>query len=291
MSHYSDRLRDYQNNRGLNMAITVNTNVISLQAQKSLNKTQDQLAQTINRLSTGRRINNAKDDAAGLAISEGMASQTRGIKQGSRNGNDGISLIQTAEGGLNQTLNLLQRMRELATQASSGTYGTADLANIDTEFQSLLTEIDRVAATVDFNGTKLMNAAATISVQVGANNTANDRISIALIDATSATLTVTGDTTSNANAQTALGVLDTAIKTVTTGLASLGASHSKIEAAVNGNADRVTNLSAASSRITDTDFAEESANLAKGQVLQQAGAAMLSQANSTSQVVMKLLQG
>jgi flagellin len=273
------------------MSITINTNTASLLAQQSLSKTQDQLAQTINRLSTGHRINNAKDDAAGLAIAEGMSAQARGIKQGARNGNDGISLIQTAEGGLNQTMALLQRMRELASQASTGTYGTADLANIDTEYQSLMTEIDRVAATVDFNGTNLLNAASTISVQVGANNTANDRISISLIDATTATLALTSDTTSNANAQAALDLLDTAITTVTTGLASLGASHSKIEAAVAGNTDRVTNLEAARSRIMDTDFAEESANLAKLQILQQAGASMLSQANSSGQVALKLLQG
>lgn len=273
------------------MAITINTNISSLMAQQSLGKTQDQLAQAINRLATGSRINTAKDNAAGLAIAEGMNAQVRGTRQGSRNGNDGISLIQTAEGGLNQTLSLLQRMRELASQASTGTYTSTDLANLDTEYQSLMTEIDRVAATVDFNGTKLMNAAATISVQVGANNTANDRIDISLIDTSSATLAVTGDVTSNANAQAALDLLDDAITTVTTGLAGLGASHSKIEAAVGGNMDRVTNLEAARSRIVDTDFAEESAKLAQLQILQQSGAAMLSQANSSGQVVLKLLQG
>jgi flagellin len=273
------------------MSITINTNVSSLMAQQSLSKTQDSLNQAINRLSTGRRINTAKDDAAGLAIAEGMTSQVRGIRQGIHNGNDGISLIQTAEGGLNQTLSLLQRMRELSTQASTGTYTTTDLANLDTEFQSLLTEIDRVAQTVDFNGTILLNTATSIAIQIGPNNTANDRISITLIDATSATLGVTGDLTSQANAQTALGLLDTAINTVTTGLANLGASHSKIEAAVNGNEDRVTNLEAARSRITDADFAEESAKLAQLQILQQSGAAMLTQANSTGQVVLKLLQG
>ncbi|MDP1603545.1 MAG: flagellin [Legionella sp.] len=273
------------------MSITINTNTASLLAQQSLSRTQEQLSQTINRLSTGQRINTAKDDAAGLAIAEGMSAQSRGIKQGGRNGNDGISLIQTAEGGLNQTLALLQRMRELASQASTGTYATADLANIDTEYQSLMTEIDRVAATVDFNGTDLLNSAATISVQVGANNTVNDRLDITLLDVTTATLAITSDTTTNGNAQTALGLIDDAIKTVTTGLATLGASHSKIEAAVNGNSDRVTNLEAARSRIVDTDFAEESANLAKLQILQQAGANMLSQANSSGQIALKLLQG
>lgn len=273
------------------MSLTINTNTTSLMAQQSLGKTQDQLAQTINRLSTGHRINSAKDDAAGMAIAEGMSSQSRGIRQGGRNGNDGISLIQTAEGGLNQTLTLLQRMRELASQGSTGTYGAADLANMDTEYQSLMTEVDRVAATIDFNGTKLMNAASSIAVQVGANNTANDRISISLIDATSATLAITGDVTSNANARAALDLLDTAIKTVTTGIAGLGASHSNLEAAVGGNMNRVTNLEAARGRIMDTDFAEESAKLAQLQILSQSGAAMLSQANQSGQLVLKLLQG
>ncbi len=272
------------------MALTINTNTTSLLAQQNLSRTQDHLARTINRLSSGLRINNAKDDAAGLAIAQGMSAQSRGLKQGARNGNDGISLIQTAEGGLNQTLNVLQRMRELASQASSGTYAISDLANIDTEFQSLIAEVDRVASTVDFNGTKLMNAASSIAVQVGSNNTSNDRLNISLIDARSATLGIAGDTTSNANAQSALDALDAGIKLVTTALASLGASHSKIEAAVSGNSDRVTNLESARSRIMDTDFAEESANLSKLQILQQSGAAMLAQANSSGQVVLKLLQ-
>lgn len=272
------------------MSLTINTNVSSLTAQQSLNKTQESLAQSINRLSTGQRINTAKDDAAGLAISEGMNSQIRGTKQGARNGNDGISLIQTAEGSYNATLNLLQRMRELATQASSGTYSTTNLANLNTEYQSLMTEIDRVANTANFNGTPLLAAASTIDVQVGANNTANDRISISLVAATTAALSVTSDLLTNAGAQAAITLLDTAVTSVTTALAGLGAVHSKIEAAVNGNLDQVTNLQASRSRIIDTDFAEESANLAKFQILQQSGAAMLSQANSSAQIVLKLLQ-
>jgi flagellin len=272
------------------MSLTINTNITSLLAQQSLSKSSDSLAQTINRLSTGKRINTAKDDAAGLAISEGMASQIRGTRQGARNGNDGISLIQAAESGLNSTLNLMQRMRELAVQASSGTYATADLANMNTEYQSLVTEIDRVANTVDFNGTPLLSAASTIAVQVGPNNSTNDQISISLIAATTTALSLTSDLTNNTDAKAALALLDTAITTVTTGLAGLGASHSKIEAAVSANVDQVTFLEAAKSRIVDTDFAEESANLAKYQILQQSGAAMLAQANSTGQIVMKLLQ-
>ena len=273
------------------MSITINTNVSSLQTQKTLGRTQDALATTINRLSTGHRLNSAKDDAAGMAIAEGMTSEIRALKQGGRNGNDGVSLIQTAEGGLNQTLGLLQRMRELATQASSGTYASADLTNLNTEYQSLMTEVDRVSNTVDFNGSELLNSSQTISVQVGSNNTNNDRLSITLINASSSALGIGGDVNNNSDAQAAMAVLSTAITTITTGLAGLGASQTNLEEAVGGNADRVTNLESARSRIVDTDFADESANLSKLQILQQSGAAMLSQANSSGQVVLKLLQG
>lgn len=274
------------------MSLTINTNISSLQAQQTLSKTQDALAQTINRLSTGQRINSAKDDAAGMAIAEGMTSQIRGLRQGARNGNDGVSLIQTAEGGMNQTLALLQRMREVATQASTGTYTSNDLTNLNNEYSSLLNEIDRVGNTVDFNGTKLMNSASSISVQVGANNSANDRVSISLIDVRATALGIdASDVTTNANAQAGVTLLDAAISTITTGIAQLGASQSKIEGAVSGNSDRVTNLEASRSRIKDADFAAESANLAKFQVLQQAGVGMLSQANQSSQIVLKLLQG
>ncbi len=273
------------------MTLTVNTNIASLQAQQSIGITQDSLANTIQRLSTGYRINSAKDDAAGLAIAAGLSLQIRGLTQGARNGNDGISMIQTAEGGLNQTLSLLQRMHELATQASSGTYSSSDLTNLNNEYASLQTEIDEVAATVNFNGINVMDGSTTtVSVQVGSNNTTNDRLSLGLIEATSTTLGVTGDVLTSADAQTEMDALSLAITTVTTGLSSLGASQTNLEEAVAGDIDLVTNLQAARSRIQDTDFAEESANLSKLQILQQSGAAMLSQANATAQVVLKLLQ-
>lgn len=273
------------------MTLTVNTNVASLNAQKYIGQTQEHLSKTLNRLSSGLRINEAKDDAAGLAISEGLVSQIRGMKAGARNGNDGISLIQTAEGAMNQTLGLLQRMRELAVQASSETYETANLANSDEEFQRLKEEIDRVAATAEFNNITLLNGG-TISIQIGAENTANDRLTITLTDTDTTALTINAsDLTTNANAQTALDALNTAIATVTTGMATLGANHSNLEAAVNGNIDRISRLEDAKSRIKDTDYAEESSNLAKFQILQQSGVAMLAQANSSSQVVLRLLQG
>lgn len=273
------------------MSIIISTNVSSLNAQKALTKTQDDLSTTINRLSTGHRLNQAKDNAAGYAIASSMTSEINGLKQGSRNGNDGISLIQTAESGLNQTLALLQRMLELSTQGSSGTYATSDLANMDTEYQSLMTEVDRISSTTDYNGVQLMNGStASVSIQIGTNNTANDRLSISLINTGTASLGITSSVTTNANAQAAMALLNTAMTTITTGLAGLGASQSHIEGAVSSNADRVSDLESARSRIVDTDFAEESANLAKLQILQQSGAAMLSQANASGQIVLKLLQ-
>ncbi len=271
------------------MALTVNTNIGSLVAQQYLSGNQSKLAQALTRLSSGLRVNDAKDDAAGLAIAEGMKKTVLGLKQGSRNGNDGVSLIQTASGAMSQTLNILQRMREIASQGASGTYSAGDLANLDTEYQSLMGEVDRIQATTKFNGVSLL-AAGSVSIQIGENNTANDRLSIALTATDTTTLTINGgDVTSNANAQTALAALDVAIGGVTTGLASLGASQSNLEKAVSSNDVRANNMQAARSRIMDADFAEESSNLATFQILNQSNVAMLSQANSAPQLVLKLL--
>ncbi len=272
------------------MALTINTNVSALVAQKNMNQTQSKLSTTLNRLSSGLRVNNAKDDAAGLAIAEGITSRVRALTQGARNGNDGISLIQTAESGMNQTLTMLQRMRELASQASTGTYGASDLANLDQEFQVLKSEVDRIQATTEFNGIALLSGN-TVDVQVGSGNTANDRLTITTATTDSTTLAIDlNDLTSQVNAQAALDSLGTALTTVTTGLAQLGAAHSNIEAAVTGNVDRVTRLDSAKSQIMDTDYASESSKLAQLQIMQQAGAAMLSQANSSGQIVLSLLQ-
>lgn len=273
------------------MGLTVNTNMSSMIAQKSLNQAQNQLSTTLNRLATGLRVNSAKDDAAGLAISEGMNSRIRGLNQAARNGNDGISLIQTAESGMNQVLSLGQRMRELAVQASTGTYQPSDLTNLDTEFQSLKDEVDRIVSVTDFNGQSVLGGG-TVSIQVGSQNTANDRLTVTLTDSDTTALAINAsDITSNANAQSAITSLDTAITTITTGLAQLGANQSNLEAAVSANEDRVMTLNGARSRIVDTDFAAESANLAKFQILTQTGAAMLSQANSSGQIVLGLIKG
>lgn len=271
------------------MGIVVNTNVGSLVAQAYLSSNQSKLSKTLSRLSSGLRVTEAKDDPAGLAIAQSMASSVRTLKQGSRNGNDGVSLLQTAQGAMSQTLDILQRMREIASQASSGTYGSGDLANLDTEFQALKTEIDRVQSTSTFNGIDLLNGG-SVSIQIGENNTSNDRISLSLTTTDTTTLTINGDdVTTQSNGQTALDTLKDAIDTVTTGLATLGAAQSNLEAAVNSNDTRAVNLDTARSRIMDADYAEESANLAKYMIMNQSNVAMLSQANSSPQLALKLL--
>lgn len=271
------------------MGITVNTNVSSLVAQQYLNDNQSKLSKTFQRLSSGLRITEAKDDPAGLAIAESMKSSVRALKQGSRNGSDGISMIQTAQAAMSDTLNILQRMREIASQGATGTYSTGDLANLDVEFQALLTEVDRVNSTATFNGISLLSGG-SVSIQIGESNTANDRLSITLTDTTAATLGIdTDDVTSSANAQTALDNLESAIDDLTAGLATLGAGQSNLDAAIQSNNSRATNLDTARSRIMDADYAEESANLAKYMIINQSNVAMLSQANSAPQLVMKLL--
>lgn len=273
------------------MVMTINTNVPSLMAQKQLGKTQDQLAQTLRRLSSGQRVNNAKDDAAGLAIAEGMKAQIRGYRQGVRNGNDGISMIQAAESGMNQTLGLVQRMRELSVQASTETYSSSDLSNLNTEYQSLLSEVGRVNSTTQFNGISLLTGGSK-NIQVGAKNSSNNSLSVTLTATDATSLTINGtDITNRTNALASMAALDTAITTLTTGLSGLGAAHSNIESAVQGSETNAIMLESATSQIMDADFASESAKMSQLQILQQAGTAMLAQANSSAQVVMKLIQG
>lgn len=277
------------------MSIAINTNVNSLLAQNYLTSNQEGLSQALNRLSSGLRINNAKDDAAGLAIAQGMQEFSNAYRQGSRNGNDGVSLIQTAQSAMTGALNILQRMRELASEGASGTYSTTDLSNLNTEFSALNNEINRVATNTTFNGISLLNnSTGSLSIQVGTGNTSNDRLTITLTNTTtgSAGLNIAGaSVSSNANAQSALATLNTAITTVTTGLAQLGANEANLEAAVNGNDSVATDLESAKSRIMDADFAVESGNLAKFNILNQANVAMLSQANSSPQMVLQLLKG
>jgi flagellin len=276
------------------MSIAINTNVNSLLAQDYLTSNQNGLSQALNRLSSGHRINDAKDDAAGLAVAQIMQENSTALRQGSRNANDGISLVQTAQSAMNDTLNILQRMRELADQGANSVYSAGDLTNLNAEFQDLNSEINRVASSVNFNGISLLNnSTGSLSIQVGTSNTANDSLSIKLTNTTtgSSGLNIASlSVTSTSNASSALATLDTAIQSVTTGLAKLGAGEANLQAAVEGNDAIATDLESAKSRIMDTDFAAESGNLAKFNILNQSNVAMLSQANSSPQLVLQLLR-
>jgi len=267
------------------MAQVINTNVASLNAQRNLNSSQSSLNTALQRLSSGLRVNSAKDDAAGLAISERMNAQVKGMNVAARNAADGISLAQTAEGALGTIGNNLQRMRELAVQASNAT-SSGDLTALNTEYQQLVSENTRVIAATSFNGTALLSGSISLTFQVGANNVAaNDRITVS-----SSGLTLTnGDLTSQANAQTAIGNMDTALNTVNGLRSTFGATQSRFEAVISNLQIASENTAASRSRIVDADFASETAALTRAQILQQAGTAMLAQANSAPQSVLKLL--
>jgi len=268
------------------MPMTINTNVSSLNAQRNSLTSGASLATSLQRLSSGLRVNSAKDDAAGLAIADRMNAQIKGINVAIRNANDGISLAQTAEGALSTVTDVLQRMRELAVQAQNGSNGTSDRANLDTEFQQLSSEITRIASQTKFNGTAIVGAGAGAQVfQVGANN--GDTMTI-----TTATITtVTGDVLTSATASTAMTAIDTALDTITTNRATYGAAMSRFEFAISNLQITGENQSAARGRIMDADFASETANLSRSQILQQAGTAMVAQANQLPQQVLQLLQG
>jgi flagellin len=267
------------------MAATINTNVNSLTAQRNLSSSQGTLATSMQRLSSGLRINNAKDDAAGMAIADRMNAQVKGINVAIRNANDGISLAQTAEGALSTVTDVLQRMRELAVQAQNGSNGTTDRANLDTEYQQLSQEITRIASQTKFNGSAIVGASAGAQTfQVGANN--GDTLTIT----TSTITTVSGGLTTAAAASTAVAALDTALDTVTTNRATYGAAINRFQFAINNLQITGENQSAARGRIMDADFATETANLSRAQVLQQAGSAMVAQANQLPQQVLQLLR-
>jgi len=267
------------------MPMTINTNVVSLNAQRNLTTSQSSLATSMQRLSSGLRVNSAGDDAAGLAIATRMNAQVRGINVAIRNANDGISLAQTAEGALATVTDALQRMRELAVQAQNGSNGTGDRANLDTEYQALSAEITRIAAQTRFNGVAIVGASAGAQVfQVGANN--GDTLSITTTQVT----TVAGDLTTSANASTAVAALDTKLDAITTNRATYGAAMSRFGFAIANLQISSENQTAARGRIMDADFAMETANLSRAQVLQQAGTAMIAQANAMPQQVLALLR-
>ena len=267
------------------MPQTINTNMASLNAQRNLSMSQSSLATSMQRLSSGLRVNSAKDDAAGLAIAERQNAQIKGINVAIRNANDGISLAQTAEGALATITDALQRMRELSVQAQNGSNGTGDRANLDTEYQQLSAEITRIAAQTKFNGVSIVGASAGAQVfQVGPNG--GDTLTIT----TSTVTTVGGGVTTAALASTALGAIDTELDIITTSRASYGAAISRFGMAIQNLQITGENQSAARGRIMDADFATETSNLSRSQILQQAGNAMIAQANQLPNQVMALLR-
>ncbi|UXH79797.1 flagellin [Roseateles amylovorans] len=279
------------------MAQVINTNLLSLNAQRNTSTSQSSLAVSMQRLSSGLRVNSAKDDAAGLSIADRMQAQTRGMNVAQRNANDGISLSQTAEGALSKVGDSLQRMRELAVQARNATNTTSDLDSIGQEYAQLGSEIQRVLGGTTFNGRAILAGdAGTQTFQIGANTTTNDSVDVQTTNMTTDTTVtaVTNGTITNASTTTDLATvidnIDTAIKTVSTERSKLGASQNRFDAIISNLQISVENQTAARSRIMDADFASETANLSRAQILQQAGNAMIAQANQQPQQVLALLR-
>ncbi len=308
------------------MALTINTNVASLTAQRNLGKSQGALNKSMQRLSSGLRINSAKDDAAGLAISDRMTAQIRGLNQATRNANDAISMSQTAEGALQESTNILQRMRELAVQSSNDTNTSADRGSINSEVSQLLSELDRIASTTSFNGQVLLaggfsgsgngavfqvgaNASQTITVNIGAANQSalglagaatSTTVSVSGVALSGTTATSTSTSTVigasgalNVNtftaAQSAITTIDTAINTIDTIRGGLGAVQNRFESTISNLQNVSENLTAARSRILDADIAQETSQMTKMNILQQAGVSILSQANQAPQLALSLL--
>jgi flagellin len=282
------------------MPQTINTNIASLNAQRNLNTSQASLATSMQRLSSGLRVNSAKDDAAGLAIAERMNTQVRGMNVAARNANDGISLAQTAEGALGKVGDALQRMRELAVQARNSTNSDSDKDSLNKEFIQLQGEINRVLGGTTFNGKKILGAdATTLTFQIGANTSVDDTIDVSTdnmvsnsdISAITATTASIGSGTTAGSIKNVIDSIDTALDTVNNTRATFGATQSRFDAIIANLQQAVENQAAARSRIMDADFASETANLSRAQILQQAGNAMVAQANQLPQQVLRLLQG
>ena len=283
------------------MTLSINTNIASIDAQRNLSSSQSSLATSMQRLSSGLRINTAKDDAAGLSIAERMNAQVRGMNVAIRNSNDGISLAQTADGALAQVSNSLQRMRELAVQARNSTNSSSDKDSLNKEFAQLQSEITRVLGGTAFNGKHILGAdATTLNFQVGANTTSDDTVSItttdmATGDTTMTTVTNTSsaviDSTATSGAiATVIDNIDKAIDDVNDTRATFGATQSRFDSIISNLQSSVENQTAARSRIMDADFATETANMSRANVLQQAGTAMIAQANQQPSQVLSLLR-
>ena len=272
----------------------INTNVMSLTAQRNLNASQNDLSTAIQRLSSGLRINSAKDDAAGLAIATRMTSQINGLNQAVRNANDGISMAQTTESALGEVTNNLQRIRELAVEAANGTYSTADRAALDVEVQQRFAEIDRIASKTTFNGQNVLDGSlGAVDFQVGANVGDTVSVDFSTLDSTGATLGLTGLSVTGAdatNANATITAIDTALTTVNTSRSTLGAVQNRFQSTISNLQVSSQNLTASESQIADTDMSLEMVTFTKNQILMQAGTAMLAQANAVPQTILKLLQ-
>ena len=273
------------------MAMTINTNLMAINAQRNLSLTSANLSTSMSRLSSGMRITAAKDDAAGLAISEKMKAEIRGLAQAQRNANDGISLVQTAEGAMDEVSGMLIRMRELAVQAANGTTDNTQKGFLDTEYQALADEIGRIADTTTFNGTHLLNSASSITLQVGIGATSDSQVTIAFQDINTMMAAVTGGNIGTATtALAAITNLDSAINNLSGQRGVFGASQNRLESTVRNLATVQENLSASNSRIRDVDVADESVAMTRSQILMQAGTAVLAQANQIPSMALSLLK-
>ena len=290
------------------MGLSINQNIAAVNSYRNLSNTQNDLSKSLEKLSSGFRINRAADDAAGLAISEGLRSQVGGLKVAARNAQDGISVVQTAEGALTEVHSILQRLRDLGVQGANDSNNGAARTNIATEATSLVSELGRIANSTNFNGTQLLNGAGTLNFQVGADGNPNSAISVDLtsanvttvstavtVNADEAAFAAVGVTTgvnfeTHANAQKSIGHIDTQIGNVSTARANLGAMQNRFEHTIKNINVAVENLSASESRIRDTDMASEMVQFTRAQILSQAGTAMLAQANQIPQGVLSLLR-
>ncbi|MBP7579462.1 MAG: flagellin FliC [Vogesella sp.] len=280
------------------MPIIVNSNIASLNAQRNLSMSNTSLANSLQKLSSGLRVNSAKDDAAGLAVAEGLTSQIRGNNQGVRNAYDGISVAQTAESALGQVGNNLQRIREVAVQAANGGISDDNRSQLQKEVDQLTQEISRIVQTTNFNGTKLLTGGSALTFQVGASGSADNQVTTSGIEMSgiagySGALAATGtvNVTTSAAASAAIGSMDVSIRTVTNTRATFGAVQNRFEAVIANMQAFTENLSASRSRIVDADFASETAQMTRNQILQQAGTSILGQANQVPQAALSLLRG
>ena len=280
------------------MALSVRSNLAALGATSQLNRTQSLLTKSLERISSGLRINTAADDAAGLSVATSMESDNKSIKQAMRNTNDGISMIQTAEGGANEVYNILTRMRELAVQSSNQTYSSTDRNQMSIEFNALRKEIKRITTTANFNSVSVLNSTKTLTFQIGIHSNSDNRFSMVLASVnlsigalaiSSGTVSLGGATSLVTAANSAITAIDTALVSVNNSRAHLGAFQNRLESTLNEASNYSENLAASASRIIDVDYAQESSNMTRFQIMQQAGVAALGQAKAIPQSVVSLL--